>query len=148
MFWNGEGSPASDVYSLGLLLYYAMDSGRLPFAKDGEELAHKRRMNGESFDPPKAAGRRLGEIVAKATRFQASERYRSVGELKAVLDSCASNPYLAGAPSAETVFHKSDEELSKVERMMVSILARDASAAEEKPVREEAPAEETADFAE
>ena len=95
VFWNGEGSPASDVYSLGLLLYYAMDSGRLPFAKDGEELAHKRRMNGESFDPPKAAGRRLGEIVAKATRFQASERYRSVAELKAVLDSCAANPYLA-----------------------------------------------------
>lgn len=142
VFWHGEGGPASDVYSLGLLLYYAMDSGRLPFAKDGEEIAHKRRMNGESFDPPKAAGRRLGEIVAKATRFQASERYRSVAELKAVLDSCASNPYLAGAPSAETVFHKSDEELSKVERMMVSILARDASAAEEKPVREEAPAEE------
>ena len=148
VFWNGEGSPASDVYSLGLLLYYAMDSGRLPFAKDGEELAHKRRMNGESFDPPKAAGRRLGEIVAKATRFQASERYRSVAELKAVLDSCAANPYLAGAPSAETVFHKSDEELSKVERMMVAILARDASAAEEKPApakeREaETPIEET-----
>lgn len=149
VFWHGEGGPAADVYSLGLLLYYAIDSGRLPFAKDGEELAHKRRMNGESFAPPKASGRRLGEIIAKATRFQASERYRTVAELKAALDSFAANPYLAGAPSAESVFHKSDEELSKVERMMVAILARDAKDAQEAPAKpeeehkKEEPAEES-----
>lgn len=144
VFWHGEGSPASDVYSLGLLLYYAVDSGRLPFAGDGEEAAQKRRMNGEAFEAPKAAGRRLGEIIAKATRFQASERYRSLAELKAMLDGCAANPYLAGAPSAETIFHKSEEELSKVERMMVAILARDAAAAE-KPAEVKAPVAEPVD---
>ncbi len=145
VFWHGEGGPAADVYSLGLLLYYAVDGGRLPFARDGEEAAQKRRMNGDAFEPPKAAGRRLGEIIAKATRFQASERYRSVAELKAVLDGCASNPYLAGAPSAETIFHKSDKELSKVEQMMVDILARDAALAAEKPAGKEKQAEAPAE---
>ena len=31
MFWHGEKSPAADVYSLGMLLYYAVNSARLPF---------------------------------------------------------------------------------------------------------------------
>ena len=37
MFWNGEKSPAADVYSLGLLLYYAVCGARLPFSRSGAE---------------------------------------------------------------------------------------------------------------
>ena len=125
LYWKGERTSAGDVYSLGLLLYYAVDNGRLPFAKDGEETAAQRRLNGETFPAPRAAGRRLGEIISKATAFRAAERYQNVAELKAVLLSCV-KMYLSGAPSAKALFQKDEEELSQVERMMVSILRRDA----------------------
>lgn len=125
LYWKGERTPAGDVYSLGLLLYYAVDNGRLPFAKDGEEAAAQRRLNGEAFPPPRAAGRRMGEIIGKATAFRAAERYQTVAELKAVLLSCV-EMYLSGAPSAKALFQKDEAELSQVERMMVSILRRDA----------------------
>ena len=32
LYWHGESCPASDVYSLGLLLFYATNGGKLPFA--------------------------------------------------------------------------------------------------------------------
>lgn len=138
LYWNGERSPKADVYSLGMLLYYGVNSAQLPFHKSGAQKARERRLNGERFTPPKAAGRRLGEIIAKATSFKSSERYRDVTELQAMLESIISNHYLSGAPSAETVFQKSEEELSQVERMMVSILSGEDQ-------NEESPAEDEPD---
>ena len=125
LYWHGERSSRADVYSLGMLLYYGINSAQLPFHKSGAQKARERRLNGERFAPPKAAGRRLGEIIAKATSFKPAERYSDVTELQAMLESVISNHYLSGAPSAETVFQKSEEELSQVERMMVSILSRE-----------------------
>lgn len=130
IYWNGDRSPKADVYSLGMLLYYGINSAQLPFHKSGADKARERRLNGERFAPPKAAGRRLGEIITKATSFKPSERYSDVTELQAMLESIISNHYLSGAPSAETVFQKSEEELSQVERMMVSILSREDSSEE------------------
>ncbi len=124
LFWHGQASPAADVYAVGMLLYYAASGGSLPFVEDGEEKARARRMSGERFDPPKGAGRRLGEIIAKATAFKTSDRYKSVGEIEAMLDSCVKNLYLSGAPSAELLFNKNDDDLSEVERMMVSIIEK------------------------
>lgn len=124
LFWHGQKSPAADVYSLGLLLYYAVNSARLPFYKSGEDGSRQRRMNGEAITPPKAAGRRLSEIIVKATAFQTGERYQSVEELKAALLSCVDNIYL-GSVSAESLYHKSEEELSKVEKMMLDILRKE-----------------------
>lgn len=135
LYWNGRLGQAADVYSLGLLLYYAV-SGKLPY--EGEcSNPQLRRMGGEDIKAPAAAGRRLGEIIEKATRFKAEERYQSASELKIMLDSCVKNLYLNGAPSAETLFNKSDDELSDIEKMMVSIIER----GDEEPAREEAPAE-------
>ena len=125
MFWHGQKSPAADVYSLGLILYYAVNSARLPFYKSGEDGARQRRMNGEAITPPKAAGRRLSEIIVKATAFQVGERYQSVEELKAALLSCVSNIYLSGPVSAENLYHKKEEDLSTVERMMLEILRKE-----------------------
>lgn len=131
LYWNHAPSPASDVYSIGMLLYYAVNNGKLPF--DGEcKDAQLRRMGGESFSAPASAGRRLGDIIAKATRFKKDERYSSMDELRAVVESCLKNLYLNGAPSAETIFNKNDDDLSELERMMVGIIERD----EEEPLPE------------
>ncbi len=137
LFWHGEKSPAADVYSLGLLLYYAVNSARLPFYKSGEDGARQRRMNGEKLTPPKAAGRRLSEIILKATAFQVGERYRSVEELKAALLSCVNNIYLSGPVSAENLYHKKEEDLSTVEKMMLDILRKEEDPAIVKTETEE-----------
>lgn len=125
LIWKGEKSPAADVYSLGLLLYYAVNSARLPFYKSGEDGAWQRRMNGEAIVPPPAAGRRLSEIIRKATAFEPGARYQSVEELKAALVSCVDNIYLSGPASAETLYNKSEEDLNRVEKIMLDILKKE-----------------------
>jgi len=132
LYWNHRPTPASDVYAIGMLLYYAVSGGHLPF--DGEcRDAQLRRMGGDDFPIPAAAGRRLGAIIKKATRFKAAERYQSMDELRAMTESCLKNLYLNGAPSAETIFNKNDDELSDIERMMVGIIERD----EDQPLPEQ-----------
>ena len=135
LFWHGQASPAADVYAVGMLLYYAVSGGTLPFAEQGQEKARAIRMSGESFKAPQRAGRRLGEIIAKATAFKTADRYKSVGEIKAMLDSCGENRYLDGGPSSELLFNKDEEQLSDVERLMVSIIEK--SGQEDEPVPEE-----------
>lgn len=136
-YWNGKIGAAADVYSVGLLLYYAVSGGRLPMEDECRD-AQLRRMGGDNFKAPKGAGRRLGEIIEKATRFKPEERYRTLEELRVVLDSCVKNLYLSGAPSAEVIFKKSDDELSDVERMMVGIMEKEEQ--EEIAAEEEIPA--------
>ncbi len=117
---KGSLSAASDVYSVGMLMYYAFSEGRLP-PEGGCEDPHKARMEGGDFPAPKAAGRRIGEIIEKCIRFKAAERYQSLEELRTVLDSCIKNLYLSGADGEEAVFSKNGEGLSEVGRMMLGI---------------------------
>lgn len=153
LFWGGESSSAADVYSLGMLLYFACSGGRMPFEDDSADAAtaQQRRMHGERVRAPKAAGRRLGEIIEKATEFRAEDRYKNPDEMKAMVDSCVKNLYLNGEPNAETIFNKSDDDLSDIEKMMISIIENNGepeqAPADEPPAAEEAP-EETAEAVE
>ena len=131
-YWNGRLSPASDVYSIGMLMYYALNGGKLPFAEECRD-AQLRRMGGQAFDVPAAAGRRLGDIIRKATQFKPADRYQSMDELRALVESCLKNLYLGGSTSAESIFKKNDDDLSELERMMVSIIEK----GEEEPLPEE-----------
>ena len=134
LYWNHRPTSAGDVYAVGMLLYYATSGGHLPF--DGEcRDALLRRMGGDDFPPPAAAGRRLGAIIKKATHFKAVERYQSMDEMRVMAESCLKNLYLNGVPSAETIFNKKDDELSDIERMMVGIIERD----EDQPLPEPEP---------
>ena len=159
LFWHGQASPAADVYAVGMLLYYAASGGTLPFGEQGPEKARAIRMSGESFMAPQSAGRRLGEIIVRSTAFKTADRYKSVGEIKAMLDSCVDNPYLDGRPSSEMLFNKNEEQLSDVERLMVSIIEKSSREDEPAPaetipeepapdVEETAPAEESTPEAE
>lgn len=123
LYWHGESGPSADVYSLALLVYYSLGEGRLPFetATTSGQLA---RMSGKKLPAPKAAGKRLAEVLEKATAFQAADRYQSPEELQIMLESCMDNKYLGGASGAEAVFRKEDGQLSEIERMMVDIIER------------------------
>ena len=120
LYWHGETSPAADVYSLGLLLYYGLGGGKLPFETTSVsgQLA---RMSGKTLPAPKAAGKRLGEVLEKATAFRPEDRYQTPEELQIMLESCLDNKYL-GADGPESLFGREEGELSEIERMMVGIM--------------------------
>ena len=153
VFWSGTLDASADVYSLGLLLYAGVSGGRLPFYPDDraplpedQTDALRRRMNGEPLPPARKAGRGLAEIIARATQCKPDDRYATPAELCAALEQYDAERRRS-VPTAQEMFHKPEQELSEVERMMLAILTEEAAAPEpeaepepETPV--EAPAEE------
>lgn len=141
VFWSGSLDASADVYSLGLLLYAGVMGGRLPFypadrAPQPEDMAAalRRRMNGEALPLARKAGRGLMEIIARATQCKPADRYATPAELCAALEQYDAEQR-RNVPTAQEMFNKPEQELSEVERMMLSILAEEAAA----PVPESEP---------
>ena len=136
VFWSGTLDASADVYSLGLLLYAGVMGGRLPFYPDDrapqpEDMAAalRRRMNGEALPLARKAGRGLMEIIARATQCKPADRYATPAELCAALEQYDAEQR-RNVPTAQEMFNKPEQELSEVERMMLSILAEEAAAPE------------------
>ena len=158
VFWSGTRDASADVYSLGLLLYAGVSGGRLPFYPDDraplpEDHAEalRRRMNGEPLPPARKAGRGLAEIIARAAQCKPDDRYATPAELCAALEQYDAEQR-RNVPTAQEMFHKPEQELSEVERMMLAILTEEAAApvpeaesepetTAEEPAAEETPAE-------
>ena len=145
VFWSGALDASADVYSLGLLLYAGVMGGRLPFYPDDrapqpEDMAAalRRRMNGEALPLARKAGRDLAQIIARATQCKPADRYATPAELCAALEQYDAEQR-RNVPTAQEMFNKPEQELSEVERMMLSILAEEAAA----PVPEAEPEEKT-----
>ena len=141
VFWSGSLDASADVYSLGLLLYAGVMGGRLPFYPDDrapqpEDMATalRRRMNGEALPLARKAGRDLAQIIARATQCKPADRYATPAELCAALEQYDAEQR-RNVPTAQEMFNKPEQELSEVERMMLSILAEEAAA----PVPESEP---------
>jgi tRNA A-37 threonylcarbamoyl transferase component Bud32 len=86
-----DGSFSSDIYSIGVLLFGLL-AGRVPFSTENEleaisEILERQpepldRING-------AVSKDLGAVVSKCLQKRASERYRSIQELKSDLQNAA-----------------------------------------------------------
>jgi hypothetical protein len=140
-FWNGECTGASDVYSIGLVLYYCVSGGKLPFEPDKDELTAedraatlRRRMSGERIRAPHNAGKSLGAVIEKAVSFNAEDRYSNASDMPVVLELCMKELDNIDRPDGGKIFEKSDDELTDVEKMMVGIISR---AAEDAALSEE-----------
>lgn len=114
-FWNGSVSPASDVYSIGLILYTALNGGVMPFFEPEAEhtpearaYALQSRMKGSPLPYPRTAGRELADVVQKAIAFQAEDRYANPVALKLALQGL---PEGAAVPAMAPVIPLTDQEI-------------------------------------
>ena len=89
--------------------------------------ALRRRMNGEALPLARKAGRDLAQIIARATQCKPADRYATPAELCAALEQYDAEQR-RNVPTAQEMFNKPEQELSEVERMMLSILAEEAAA--------------------
>ena len=84
-------------------------------------------MNGEALPLARKAGRDLAQIIARATQCRPADRYATPAELCAALEQYDAEQR-RNVPTAQEMFNKPEQELSEVERMMLSILAEEAAA--------------------
>ena len=82
-----------DIYSLGLVLYWLLNNGRLPFVPavgklhpGDEERAQAERLTGEEFPAPANGGTGFFQIIKKACRFKSSERYADAESMRQDLE--------------------------------------------------------------
>ena len=114
-FWNGNATAASDVYSIGLILYTALNNGVMPFFEpDAEHTPETRayalqsRMKGSALPYPRSAGRELADVVEKAIAFRAEDRYENPVALKLALQSL---PEGAAVPASVPVIPLTEREV-------------------------------------
>ena len=82
-----EPDKSSDVYSLGMLLFYIFNGNHLPFEdeKTPPEKAAAKRQEARALPTPVYADYELAEIISVACSLEPKERYTSPAELKQAL---------------------------------------------------------------
>ena len=89
---------SSDLYSLGLVLYWAMNEKRTPFlplppqipSPSMEEEARQRRFSGEPVPAPVNGSEALKQIVCKACAYDPRDRFQDPAQMWEALDQLRS----------------------------------------------------------
>lgn len=104
----------TDIYSLGLVLYWLLNERTVPFLEIGtrptpsmKAQARERRFSGEPLPPPNHGSEGLKAIVLKACAYNPKMRFQSAGEmleaLKALTQSIPEEPTPVYVPPVEAV---------------------------------------------
>ncbi len=89
---NRPYGPAADQYSLGLVMYCLLNDRRTPFSPkkataSEEDLARKRRFDGEQIPPPAHGSKQLQAIVLRACAYDPKDRFASAAEMRSALEA-------------------------------------------------------------
>lgn len=95
VFWNRPYNSASDICSLGVVLYWLLNERRLPFLPlpptpihgEMENNARNRRLYGEELPEPAHGSQELKRIVLKACAYDPAQRYQNAGQMLADLEN-------------------------------------------------------------
>ena len=95
LFWDGIRTPASDVYSIGLVMYAVYNYGRLPFwpssgaiTPNARASALQKRMSAETIQRPAKANDEVADVILRSLAFRTEERWQDVRELRDELAMC------------------------------------------------------------
>lgn len=90
--WRGaEVSVRTDLYAMGLVLYYAL-SARLPYEGEATVALMYKHLHEPVLDPeapPQHVPAPLAQVIARATRKEPGRRYRTAREMAAALVASA-----------------------------------------------------------
>lgn len=84
----------SDVYSLGLVLYYFLNGEAMPFWESSEpdeenaQTAFEKRMNGASLERPVNGSEKLWAAIKKACEYEPKNRFASARGFRNALEEC------------------------------------------------------------
>ena len=85
-----------DLYSLGLVLYRALNRNRMPFVSMSGAVTHteanegiRRRMSGEPLPPHCDASPEMAKVILRACAYKPEDRFASAAEMKHALEQVA-----------------------------------------------------------
>lgn len=91
-----QANPLTDIYSLGLTMYYLGNYNRLPFLSSTFTLdtadATRRRIAGAPLPPPESCGKALSKIILKACAPRPENRFQSAEEFLYALETLSASP--------------------------------------------------------
>jgi hypothetical protein len=103
--WNGESGPQSDIYSLGVVLYELV-AGRKPYIADTPMSAMLKQVN-DPLPHPRQFVQNLPEelenVLLKALEKRPDDRYPSMSEFAAALETLAVRPALSAGTKKEGI---------------------------------------------
>ena len=108
---GAEVSPESDLYSVGMVLYWALNERRIPFvplpptAVEASDLAiaREQRLRGDPLPEPLHGSHALKNVVMRACADDPAQRYASVEEFRAALLAVARRAAAAQPQQAQAV---------------------------------------------